>query len=105
MGKEERKTRTIIHWETAFARVLTECFDACIDLNNLCVDTTEQDAETTKKAILTVLNCICKEVAKTISKKKATRDIIALKSQVQLMKIPNKAGIVEALDEFISLYE
>lgn len=105
MEKKERKTRTIIHWEMAFARVLTECFDACIDLNNLCIDTSEQDAETTKKAILTVLNCICQEVAKTISKKQATRDIIALKSQVQLMKIPNKAGIVEALDEFISLYE
>ena len=105
MEKKERKTRTIIHWEMAFARVLTEGFDACIDLNNLCADTNEQDAETTKKAILTVLNCICKEVAKTISKKQVTHDIIALKSQVQLMNIPNKAGIVEAIDEFISLYE
>lgn len=105
MEKKERKTRTIIHWETSFARVLTECFDACIDLNNLSFDTSEQDAETTKKAILTVLNCICQEVAKTISKKQATRDIIALKAQVQLMKIPNKAGIVEGLDEFTSLYE
>ncbi len=105
MEKKERKTRTIIHWELAFARVLTECFDACLDLNNQCIDTTEQDSETTKRAILTVLNCICQEVAKTISKKQATRDIIALKAQVQLMKIPNKAGIVEAIDEFTSLYE
>lgn len=105
MEKKERKTRTIIHWEMSFARVLTECFDACIELNNLCIDISEQDEETTKKAILTVLNCICQEVAKTISKKQATREIVALKSQVQLMKIPNKAGIVEALDEFTSLYE
>lgn len=103
MEKKERKTRTIIHWETAFARVLTECFDACIDLNNLCIET--DDVEMTKKAILSVLNSICQEVAKSISKKQATREIVALKSQVQLMKIPNKAGIVEALDEFISLYE
>lgn len=103
MEKKERKTRTIIHWEMAFARVLTECFDACIDLNNLCIET--DDIETTKKAILSVLNCICQEVAKSISKKQATREIVALKSQVQLMKIPNKVGIVEALDEFISLYE
>lgn len=94
----ERKTRTIIHWESAFAHVLTECFDACIE-------SSKQDDETTKKAILSVLNCICKEVAKSISKKQATRDIVALKSQVQLMNIPNKAGIVEALDEFTSLYE
>ena len=98
MEKKERKTRTIIHWETAFARVLTECFDACIE-------SSKQDDESMKKAILTVLNCICQEVAKTISKKQATRDIVALKSQVQLMNIPNKTGIVEALDEFISLYE
>lgn len=94
----ERKTRTIIHWETAFSRVLTECFDACIE-------SSKQGDEATKKAILSVLNSICQEVAKSISKKQATRDIIALKSQVQLMNIPNKAGIVEALDEFISLYE
>lgn len=94
----DRKTRTIIHWETAFARVLTECFDTCIE-------SSKQDDETTKKAILSVLNSICQEVAKSISKKQATRDIIALKSQVQLMNIPNKAGIVEAIDEFISLYE
>lgn len=94
----ERKTRTIIHWEMAFSRVLTECFDACIE-------SSKQGDEPTKKAILSVLNSICQEVAKSISKKQATRDIIALKSQVQLMNIPNKAGIVEALDEFISLYE
>ena len=98
MEKKERKTRTIIHWEMSFARVLTECFDACIE-------SSKQDDEMTKKAILSVLNSICQEVAKSISKKQATRDIIALKSQVQLMNIPNKAGIVEALDEFISLYE
>ena len=98
MEKKERKARTIIHWELAFSRVLTECFDACIE-------SSKQDDETTKKAILTVLNCICQEVAKTISKKQATRDIVALKSQVQLMNIPNKAGIVDALDEFTSLYE
>ena len=98
MEKKERKTRTIIHWEMSFARVLTECFDACIE-------SSEQNYEPTKKAILSVLNSICQEVAKSISKKQATRDIIALKSQVQLMNIPNKAGIVEALDEFISLYE
>lgn len=98
MEKKERKTRTIIHWEMSFARVLTECFDACIE-------SSKQDDETMKNAILTVLNCICKEVAKSISKKQVTRDIIALKSQVQLMNIPNKAGIVEALDDFISLYE
>lgn len=95
----ERKTRTIIHWESAFARVLTECFDACIESSK------QENDETTKKAILSVLNCICQEVAKSISKKQATRDIVALKSQVQLMNIPNKAGIVEALDEFTSLYE
>ena len=95
----ERKTRTIIHWETAFARVLTECFDACIESSK------QENDETTKKAILSVLNCICQEVAKSISKKQATRDIVALKSQVQLMNIPNKAGIVEALEEFTSLYE
>lgn len=95
----ERKTRTIIHWESAFARVLTECFDACIESNK------QENDEATKKAILSVLNCICQEVAKSISKKQATRDIVALKSQVQLMNIPNKAGIVEALDEFTSLYE
>lgn len=94
----ERKTRTIIHWESAFSRVLTECFDACIE-------SSKQDDESTKRAILSVLNCICQEVAKSISKKQATRDIVALKSQVQLMNIPNKAGIVEALDEFTSLYE
>lgn len=94
----ERKTRTIIHWESAFARVLTECFDTCIE-------SSKQDDETTKKAILSVLNSICQEVAKSISKKQATRDIVSLKSQVQLMNIPNKAGIVEALDEFTSLYE
>ena len=94
----ERKTRTIIHWESAFSRVLTECFDACIE-------SSKQGDETTKKAILSVLNCICQEVAKSISKKQATRDIVSLKSQVQLMNIPNKAGIVEALDEFTSLYE
>ena len=94
----ERKTRTIIHWEMAFSRVLTECFDACIE-------SSKQGDETTKKAILSVLNSICQEVAKSISKKQATRDIIALKSQVQLMNIPNKTGIVESLDEFISLYE
>ena len=98
MEKKERKTRTIIHWEMAFSRVLTECFDACIE-------SSKQDDESTKRAILTVLNCICQEVAKTISKKQATRDIVALKSQVQLMNIPNKAGIVESLDEFTSLYE
>lgn len=98
MEKKERKTRTIIHWEMSFAHVLTECFDACIE-------SSKGDDETTKKAILTVLNCICKEVAKTIAKKTNTRDIIALKSQVQLMNIPNKVGIVEALDEFTSLYE
>lgn len=98
MEKKERKTRTIIHWELAFARVLTECFDACIESG-------KQDDETTKKAILTVLNCICQEVAKTIAKKQTTRDIISLKSQVQLMSIPNKIGIIEALDEFTSLYE
>ena len=98
MEKKERKTRTIIHWETASARVLTECFDACIESSN-------QDDESMKKAILSVLNSICQEVAKSISKKQATRDTIALKSQVQLMNIPNKIGIVEALDEFISLYE
>lgn len=98
MEKKERKTRTIIHWEMAFSRILTECFDACIESSN-------QDDEPTKKAILSVLNSICKEVAKTISKKQATRDIVALKSQVQLMNIPNKAGIVESLDEFTSLYE
>ena len=98
MEKKERKTRTIIHWELAFSRVLTECFDACIE-------SSKQDDETMKRAILTVLNCICQEVAKTISKKQATRDIIALKAQVQLMNIPNKAGIVEAIDEFTSLYE
>lgn len=95
----ERKTRTIIHWENAFARVLTECFDACIESSK------QENDETTKKAILSVLNCICQEVAKSISKKQATRDIVALKSQVQLMNIPNKAGIVEALDEFTALYE
>lgn len=95
----ERKTRTIIHWESAFARVLTECFDTCIESSK------QENDETTKKAILSVLNCICQEVAKSISKKQATRDIVALKSQVQLMNIPNKAGIVEALDEFTSLYE
>lgn len=94
----DRKTRTIIHWEMAFSRVLTECFDTCIE-------SSKQDDETTKKAILSVLNSICQEVAKSISKKQATRDIVALKSQVQLMNIPNKAGIVEAIDEFISLYE
>ena len=94
----ERKTRTIIHWESTFARVLTECFDACIE-------SSKQDDETTKKAILSVLNSICQEVTKSISKKQATRETVALKSQVQLMNIPNKAGIVEALDEFISLYE
>lgn len=94
----ERKTRTIIHWESAFSRVLTECFDACIE-------SSKQGDESTKKAILSVLNSICQEVAKSISKKQATRDIVALKSQVQLMNIPNKAGIVEALDEFTSLYE
>lgn len=99
MEKKERKTRTIIHWESAFARVLTECFDACIESSK------QENDETTKKAILSVLNCICQEVAKSISKKQATRDIVALKSQVQLMNIPNKSGIVEALDEFISLYE
>lgn len=98
MATEGRKTRTIIHWESAFARVLTECFDACIE-------SSKQADETTKKAILSVLNCICQEVAKSISKKQATRDIVSLKSQVQLMNIPNKAGIVEAIDEFISLYE
>lgn len=98
MEKKERKTRTIIHWEMAFSRILTECFDACIESSN-------QDDVPTKKAILSVLNSICKEVAKTISKKQATRDIVALKSQVQLMNIPNKAGIVESLDEFTSLYE
>lgn len=98
MEKKERKTRTIIHWELAFSRVLTECFDACIE-------SSKQEDETTKRAILSVLNCICQEVAKTISKKTNTRDIVALKSQVQLMNIPNKAGIVEALDEFTSLYE
>lgn len=98
MEKKERKTRTIIHWELAFSRVLTECFDACIE-------SSKQVDETTKKAILSVLNCICQEVAKSISKKQSTRDIVALKSQVQLMNIPNKAGIVEALDEFTSLYE
>ena len=81
----------------AFARVLTECFDACIE-------SSKQD-ETTKKAILSVLNSICQEVAKSISKKQATREIVALKSQVLLMNIPNKAGIVESLDEFTSLYE
>lgn len=95
----ERKTRTIIHWESAFARVLTECFDACIESSK------QEKDESTKKAILSVLNCICQEVAKSISKKQATRDIVSLKSQVQLMNIPNKSGIVEALDEFISLYE
>lgn len=95
----ERKTRTIIHWESAFARVLTECFDTCIESSK------QEKDESTKKAILSVLNCICQEVAKSISKKQATRDIVALKSQVQLMNIPNKAGIVEALDEFTSLYE
>lgn len=95
----ERKTRTIIHWEIAFSRVLTECFDACIESSK------QENDETTKKAILSVLNCICQEVAKSISKKQATRDIVALKSQVQLMNIPNKAGIVEALDEFTALYE
>ena len=99
MEKKERKTRTIIHWESAFARVLTECFDVCIESSK------QENDETTKKAILSVLNCICQEVAKSISKKQATRDIVALKSQVQLMNIPNKAGIVEALDEFTSLYE
>lgn len=99
MEKKERKTRTIIHWETAFARVLTECFDACIESSKQVND------DSTKKAILSVLNSICQEVAKSISKKQATRDTVALKSQVQLMNIPNKAGIVEALDEFISLYE
>lgn len=98
MEKKERKTRIIIHWELPFARVLTECFDACIE-------SSKEDDETMKKAILTVLNSICQEVTKTISKKQATRDIVALKSQVQLMNIPNKAGIVEALDEFTSLYE
>lgn len=98
MEKKERKTRTIIHWEMSFARVLTECFDACIE-------SSKGDDETMKKAILTVLNSICQEVAKSIAKKQATRDIVALKSQVQLMNIPNKAGIVEALDEFTSLYE
>lgn len=98
MEKKERKTRTIIHWEMAFSRVLTECFDACIE-------SSKQEDETTKRAILSVLNSICQEVAKSISKKQATRDIVALKSQVQLMNIPNKAGIVEALDEFTSLYE
>ena len=98
MEKKERKTRTIIHWEMSFSRVLTECFDACIESSN-------QDDESMKKAILSVLNSICQEVAKSISKKQATRDTIALKSQVQLMNIPNKIGIVEALDEFISLYE
>lgn len=98
MEKKERKTRTIIHWEMSFARVLTECFDACIE-------SSKGDDETTKKAILAVLNCICQEVAKTIAKKTNTRDIVALKSQVQLMNIPNKGGIVEALDEFTSLYE
>lgn len=98
MEKKERKTRTIIHWETTFTRVLTECFDACIE-------SSKQDDETMKKAILSVLNCICQEVAKSISKKQATREIVALKSQVLLMNIPNKAGIVEAIDEFISLYE
>ena len=98
MEKKERKTRTIIHWESAFARVLTECFDACIE-------SSKQDDETMKKAILSVLNSICQEVAKSISKKQATREIISLKSQVQLMSIPNKVGIVEAIDEFISLYE
>ena len=98
MGKEDRKTRTIIHWEMAFSRVLTECFDACIE-------SSKQNDEVTKKAILSVLNSICQEVAKSISKKQATRDIVSLKSQVQLMNIPNKAGIVESIDEFISLYE
>lgn len=98
MEKKERKTRTIIHWELSFARVLTECFDACIE-------SSKQEDETTKRAILAVLNCICQEVAKTISKKTNTRDIVALKSQVQLMNIPNKAGIVEALNDFTSLYE
>lgn len=98
MEKKERKTRTIIHWESAFARVLTECFDACIE-------SSKQEDETTKRAILSVLNSICQEVAKSISKKQATRDTVALKSQVQLMNIPNKAGIVVALDEFTSLYE
>lgn len=98
MEKKERKTRTIIHWEMTFSRVLTECFDACIE-------SSKQDDETMKKAILSVLNSICQEVAKSISKKQATREIVSLKSQVQLMSIPNKAGIVEAIDEFISLYE
>lgn len=98
MEKKERKTRTIIHWELSFARVLTECFDACIE-------SSKQEDEPTKRAILAVLNCICQEVAKTISKKTNTRDIVALKSQVQLMNIPNKAGIVEALNDFTSLYE
>ena len=93
MEKKERKTRTIIHWETAFARVLTECFDACIE-------SSAQDDETMKKAILTVLNCICQEVAKSISKKQATRDTITLKSQEHLLNNPKKKGIVEALDEF-----
>ena len=98
MEKKERKIRTIIHWEMSFSRILTECFDACIE-------SSKQDDETTKKAILAVLNSICQEVAKTISKKTATRDIVSLKSQVQLMNIPNKVGIIEALDEFTSLYE
>lgn len=98
MEKKERKTRTIIHWEMAFTRVLTECFDACIECN-------KEDLENSKKAVLAVLNSICQEVAKSIAKKQATRDIVALKSQVQLMIIPNKDGIVDALDEFTSLYE
>lgn len=98
MEKKERKTRTIIHWEMSFARVLTECFDSCIEFS-------KGDDENKKRAILTTLNWICQEVAKSIAKKKATRDIKTLKSQVQLMDIPNKTGLLESLDEFISLYE